>query len=139
MEYFTLLIFSNIVNINMERPKILIQVCDERGKSKYFPIINSKKKSGDKRSIFVDYEISEIINGERLSIVGQECLNNGTSCFQNRLVLSEYEHDGEYYENTDVSYTCQQTWSRIHVQSGTHVQSLNIPRGCVCQVTTNVS
>ena len=84
----------------------------------------------------LDYEICETINGEKLNIVGQLCLNNGTACFQNREMLGEYE---EYNEDTNVSYTCQQSYSRISVWSGKHVQELDIPRGCVCQETTNIS
>ena len=89
----------------------------------------------------LDYEICETINGEKLNIVGQLCLNNGTACFQNREMLGEYEEYNEdtHVSYTNVSYTCQQSYSRISVLSGKHVHELDIPRGCVCQETTNIS
>ena len=67
-----------------------------------------------------------------MTIVGQLCLNNGTACFQNREMIGELE-------NTHASYKCQQSYSRMTVWSGTGVQELNIPRGCVCQETTDIS
>ena len=82
-----------------------------------------------------DYEICETIGGERLSIVGQLCLNNGTPCFQNRGVLWEFE---ENYENIHVPFTCEQSYSRIRMWSGAHVQELDIPRGCVCQEASKI-
>ena len=88
--------------------------------------------------LIIDYEICETINGEKLNIVGHLCLNNGTACFQNKEIFAEY--DEEYNEETTyVSYTCQQSYSRISVWSGKHVQELDIPRGCVCQETANIS
>lgn len=103
--------------VNADRPyqeTILQQVCDER-----------------------DYPICEIIGGERLSIVGQLCLNNGTACFQNRELLGQYDDYSE--KSNSMSYSCQQSYSRISVWSGKHVQELDIPRGCVCQEETTIS
>jgi len=72
----------------------------------------------------IEYELTEDIDGQPLSIIATHCLNNGTQCFQGR---------GDWNEcNAGERFLCQQAFSRMSIIIDGKTKHIDVPTGCSC-------